>query len=92
MSQFNRSVHRKGDTVSISAPGRKPLSFKRGALHAQLGVPQGQPIPPAKKAAALSGSLGLLAKKRANFAFKGALAAGRRTAGMAERRARARSK
>lgn len=69
----------RGKTTTMRAPGKKPITFRRGALHAQLGVPAGQPIPPGKKAAALSGSYGPLAKKRATFAFKGALAAGRRT-------------
>jgi hypothetical protein len=59
--------------------GQKPLTFKKGALHSQLGVPQGEPIPAGKKHAALAGRYGALAKKRASFAFKGALAAGRRT-------------
>ncbi len=68
--------------VTIRGTGnQKPLTFKKGALHAQLGVPEGQPIPDSKKKAALSGQYGPLAKKRANFAFKGALAAGRKTAG-----------
>lgn len=39
-----------------------------GALHAQLGVPQGSPIPAAKLAAALSGADGALAEKRARLA------------------------
>ena len=66
--------------VTMSAPGKKPISFKKGALHSQLGVPQGKPIPSSKKRAALAGDYGSLAKKRANFGFKGALAAGRKTA------------
>jgi hypothetical protein len=60
-----------------------PFTFKRGALHQQLGVPQGEPIPAAKKRAALAGDDGPLAKKRATFAFKGALAAGRKTSALA---------
>ena len=59
--------------------GKKALKFKKGALHAQLDVPSGQKIPAAKKAAALSGKYGKLAKKRADLAFTGALAAGRET-------------
>jgi len=39
-----------------------------GALHSQLGVPQGQKIPGGKMAAAASGADGPLAKKRALFA------------------------
>ena len=65
---------------TIKAKGKKPITFKPGALHSQLGVPQGTPIPAAKKRAALAGKYGPLAKKRAVFAFKGALAAGRKTA------------
>ena len=67
--------------VTMKAKGREPISFKRGALHSQLGVPQGESIPAKKKAAALAGKYGPLEKKRAIFAFKGALAAGRKTAG-----------
>lgn len=67
-------------TTTMRAPGKSPIGFKKGALHAQLGVPQGRPIPPGKKAAALAGRFGPLAKKRAGFAFKGALKAGRATA------------
>lgn len=39
-----------------------------GALHAQLGVPQGQTIPPEELAEAAAGKDGALAKKRAQFA------------------------
>lgn len=39
-----------------------------GALHAQLGVPQGQSIPAAKLAAAAAGQYGPLAEKRAHLA------------------------
>ena len=67
--------------VRMAKAGSKPITFKKGALHSQLGVPAGKPIPAAKKAAALAGKYGPLAKKRAVFAFKGALAAGRKTAG-----------
>ena len=59
--------------------GGKPLTFKKGALHQQLGVPESEPISTAKKEAALAGEYGPLAKKRATFAFKGALAAGRKS-------------
>lgn len=64
-------------TVLIKAKGKKPLRFKKGALHRQLGVPEGKPIPREKIEAALGGKYGPLAKKRAVFAFKGALKAGR---------------
>ena len=39
-----------------------------GALHRQLGVPQGQKIPAKKMAAARAGKEGPLAKKRASLA------------------------
>jgi hypothetical protein len=70
----------KPKTVTIAAKGKEPMTFKKGALHAQLGIAQDEPIPAEKKREALSGKLGGLAKRRAQFAFKGALAAGRRTA------------
>jgi len=77
--------------VTIRKKGKRPLSFKRGGLHESLGVPQGQPIPPGKKAAALRGEYGPKAKKQAVFAFKGALATGRETvAGRAKPRKRPR--
>jgi hypothetical protein len=47
--------------------GQKPIKFKAGALHAQLGVPAGEKIPASKHAAAASGKLGALAKKREEF-------------------------
>lgn len=68
------------ETVVIKGEGKTPLTFKKGALHEQLGVSQGEPIPTDKKKAALRGDYGPLAKKRAVFAFKGALAKGRKTA------------
>ena len=68
------------DRVTIKATGKKPLTFQKGALHRDLGVPEGEPIPVEKREAALAGQYGPLAKKRANFAFRGALAAGRKTA------------
>lgn len=66
-------------TVIKGGRGKKPVSFKPGALHSQLGVPQGEKIPAAKMAAAKRGSYGPKAQKRANFAT-GMLAAGRKTA------------
>jgi len=62
----------------MKAKGKKPISFKEGALHSALSVPQGEPIPPGKKAAALAGKYGPKVKKMAVFAFRGALAAGRK--------------
>jgi hypothetical protein len=70
----------KPKTVTIAAKGKEPMTFKKGALHTQLGIAQDEPIPAEKRAAALAGKYGPLAKKRANFGFRGALAAGRRTA------------
>lgn len=67
-------------TITLKSKGKKPISFKGGALHRQLGVPMGQNIPASKKRAALAGKFGPLAKKRAVFAFRGALAKGRATA------------
>jgi len=67
-------------TKVVKARGKKPLKFEEGALHRQLGVPAGEPIPKSKVQAALRGEYGPLAKKRAVFAFKGALAAGRKKA------------
>jgi len=77
-----------GGTQVIRAKGKKPMVFKKGGLHRQLGVPEGQPIPVSKKKAALAGNYGPLAKKRAVFAFKGALKAGRKTAAKGRRRAK----
>lgn len=55
-------------TVTIHKAGKKPLKFKKGALHAELGVAQGKKIPAKKMQAALSGAKGPLAQKRAQFA------------------------
>lgn len=66
--------------VTIKKKGKKPITFNKGALHRALGVPEGQPIPPGKKAAALAGKKGPKVKKMASFGFKGALAKGRKTA------------
>lgn len=66
-------------TTTMHTKGKKPITFQKGALHAQLGVPQGEKIPAAKMRAALSGKLGPLAKKRATFARE-VLAKGRATA------------
>lgn len=67
-------------TVVIKGKGKKPLKFRKGALHKALGVPEGKPIPEGKKRAALAGKYGPKVKKMAVFAFKGALAKGRETA------------
>jgi hypothetical protein len=55
-------------TKTIHEAGKKPISFHPGALHSELGVPQGQKIPAEKMEAALHGGKGPLAKKRALFA------------------------
>jgi hypothetical protein len=65
--------------TTIKAAGKKPVSFKPGGLHQSLGVPAGQPIPPAKMASALAGKEGPKAQAQARFA-KNVLGAGRRTA------------
>lgn len=65
--------------TTINAPGKKAVSFTPGGLHKSLGVPQGQPIPAAKMAAAKAGDYGPKAKAQANLAA-GMLAAGRQTA------------
>lgn len=69
----------KKKTTMKGASGKPGVTFKKGALHQQLGVPQGQKIPAAKMAAAKAGKFGPLAKKRAVMAT-GMLAAGRKTA------------
>jgi hypothetical protein len=76
-----------GGTVVIKDKGKKPMGFKKGGLHQSLNVPQDQPIPAGKKAAALAGKYGPLAKKQAVYAFRGALATGRQTAKDNQRRA-----
>jgi len=68
-----------GKTTISGGKGTSPVTFKKGALHQQLGVPADEPIPAAKMAAAKAGKFGALAQKRANFAT-GMLAAGRKTA------------
>jgi len=66
-------------SIGPEKKGQKKVTFKEGALHRQLGVPEGQKIPAGKMAAAKRGDYGKLAQKRANFAT-GMLAAGRKTA------------
>lgn len=55
-------------TLKPTEPGQKPITFKPGALHAQLDVPQGKKIPAKKMDEAASGALGPVAQKRAQFA------------------------
>jgi hypothetical protein len=49
-------------------PGQKTIKFHPGGLHSSTNTPQGEPIPAAKKAAALAGSYGPKARKQALFA------------------------
>ena len=78
----------KPKMTTISAKGKSPISFRKGALHRALGVPEDQPIPADKKAAALRGDYGERAKRMATFGFRGALAAGRKTATANRRKAK----
>ena len=71
---------RKKKTLTLKARGKKPVTFRKGALHRALGVPEGKPIPPGKKKAALEGRYGPRVKKMAVAAFKGILKKGRQTA------------
>lgn len=66
--------------IVLKGRGRKTVTMRKGALHRALGVPEDQPIPETKKHAALTGAYGPKVKKMAVAAFKGILAAGRRTA------------
>lgn len=58
----------KTKTLQPKKPGQKPITFKPGALHKELGVAAGKKIPAKKMAQAASGKLGPVAKKRANLA------------------------
>lgn len=71
---------RRTRTIAAKRAGQKPIRFKQGSLHAQLGVPSGKKIPASKMAAARAGKYGPLAKRRANFA-KNVLTGGRRRRG-----------
>lgn len=53
---------------TIKEKGKKPISFEEGGLHAQLGIPEGEKIPPTKMKEALDGKHGEKAKKEALFA------------------------
>ena len=58
-----------GQKVTLKAKkGQKKITFKKGGLHATLGVPQGKPIPAGMMAAARAGKYGAKAKKEAMFA------------------------
>jgi len=73
------AIAKKMVTILPRKKGEEKVQFKKGQLHRDLGVPQGEDIPESKKRAALAGRYGPTVKKRAVFAFKGLLAAGRRT-------------
>jgi len=53
---------------TLKAPGKKPILFNEGGLHASTGTPAGKKIPAGKMAKAVSGKMGPLAKKQAMFA------------------------
>lgn len=55
-------------TVTIHSDGKKPLHFEKGGLHKSTHTPMGKKISPQKRAAALSGKYGTLARKQALFA------------------------
>lgn len=54
-------------TMEPSEPGQKPITFKKGGLHASTGVKPGQKIPAAKHAAAKAGKFGKKAQKQEDF-------------------------
>lgn len=55
-------------TIKPKKAGQKKITYKKGGLHASLGVPQGKKIPASKLAAARAGKYGTKAKKEANLA------------------------
>lgn len=80
---------KSGGKQTIKAPGKTPISFKKGGLHQSLGVPAGKPIPPGKMADALAGKNGPKAAAQARFA-QNVLKPGQKTA--AKNRGRAAGK
>ncbi len=54
-------------TRTIRKKGKPPITFKEGGLHQSTHTPAGQPISEAKMRQALSGALGVKAKKQAQF-------------------------
>jgi hypothetical protein len=64
-------------TIQPKKEGQKPLKFRVGGLHKSTHTPMGQHISSAKKAAALAGKYGEVAKKQALFA-KNVLTGGRK--------------
>lgn len=64
-------------TQTIPAQGDKPaIKFKKGGLHASLGLSPNKKIPASMMAAAAAGQYGPKAKRQANFA-KNVLTGGR---------------
>lgn len=55
-------------TIRPKKPGEKTITYKKGGLHASLGVPQGKTIPKSKLRAAAAGKYGPKAKKQALMA------------------------
>lgn len=55
-------------TETIHSPGKKPIKFKKGGLHATTHTPMGQKIPSSKVQAALAGKYGEKGRKEAQFA------------------------
>lgn len=76
---------RTGGTIVMKEKGKKPISFKKGGLHAALGVAQSKDIPISKMAAAIAGKFGEAVKKKALFA-KNVLTKGRKTAAKRKRK------
>ncbi len=66
-SPHKRKKHPATETIDLGAKGDIPI--KPGALHAQLGIPQGQKIPQGKleEAAKAGGKLGLRARLALNM-------------------------
>lgn len=54
--------------IKSKKSGQKPIEFSKGGLHRSLNIPESQPIPASKKAAALAGDYGAKAKRQALFA------------------------
>ena len=55
-------------TLKPKKAGQKKITYKKGGLHASLGVPQNKPIPKNKLRGALAGDYGPKAKKEAQLA------------------------
>ena len=66
-------------TETITAPGKKSVSFSKGGLHRSTHTPEGEKIPESKLRAAARGDYGAKAVKQANMA-RGMLRKGRQTA------------